>query len=111
MLGYVIVLLLSRAYLASHSQPGWVIPVALAPIVPVCFAVWAITRAYRRMDELDQKIHLEALGFAFTGTALACVTYGFLEESLVPRLSGFWVFMFMLTLRGIGEFLAKRRYQ
>ena len=110
MLGYVAVLLLSRWYLGSDSPPRWALPVALSPVVPIGFAAWAVVRAFRRMDELHQKIQLEALAFAFTCTALACVTYGFLEDSVFPPLSGFWVFMLMVWLWGIGLFLAKRRY-
>lgn len=111
MAAYVVVLLLSRWMLDDHIATQWVLPMSIAPIVPIAFATWAIIRAHRRMDELEQKIQLEALGFAFTGTTLACVAYGFLEESIVPPLNGFAVFTLMMVLKVIGTLIAKRHYK
>ena len=112
MAAYVIVLFASRWILNRGDVPDpWVIPVTLLPIIPIAFAIWAIVRAHRRLDELDQKVYLEALAFAFTGTALACVTYGFLETSGAPPLNEFWVFTLMMVLLTIGKFFAKRHYR
>lgn len=111
MAAYVVVLFLSRWILQGDLPDPWVIPVALLPILPIPFAIWALMRAHRRLDELAQKVHFEALAFAFAGTALACVTYGFLEDSFAPPLSEFWVFTLMMVLLIIGKFFAKRHYR
>jgi len=111
MTAYIIVLFLSRWILRADLDERWVLPVTLLPMIPIAFAAWAMMRAYRRMDELDQKVQLEALAFSFTGTALACVTYGFLQVAEAPPIQGFWVFVFMMVLMGIGRFFARRHYR
>jgi len=85
--------------------------VVLTPMVPCGAAAWAIMRQLRRMDELQMRIQLEALGFSFAGTALLTFGYGFLEGGGFPRLSLFTVWPVMATLWIMGCLLARRRYQ
>ena len=72
--------------------------------------VLAWVRYYRRVDELQQRIALEALAFAFGGTALITFGYGFLDEAGLPHLSWFWVWPIMAALWIVGGQLAKRRW-
>ena len=74
-------------------------------------AAWVILRELRRMDELQRRIQLEALGFAFAGTALLTFSYGFLEGLGYPRLSMFTVWPVMAALWIVGLLMARRRYQ
>lgn len=62
MAAYVIVLLISiNLIIASPPSAWWRIPLALAPMVPILFALLAFLRFFRRMDELQRRIQLEAL--------------------------------------------------
>jgi len=63
------------------------------------------------MDELQRRIHLEALGFAFGATAILTFAYGFLENAGLPRLSYIWILPAMVVLWGVGAAVASWRYR
>ena len=85
--------------------------VALSPMLPAAAMAWVILRELRRMDELQRRIQLEALGFSFAGTAILTFSYGFLEGLGYPRLSMFAVWPILAGLWIVGLVLARRRYQ
>jgi len=85
--------------------------VALSPMLAAVAMPWVILRELRRMDELQMRIQLEALGFSFAGTAVLTFSYGFLEGLGYPRLSMFSVWPVMAVLWIVGLVLARRRYQ
>lgn len=110
MLAYVVVLLAVVALL-SDTGSGWRVPLALAPMVPLVFALLAFVRYLDRMDELQRRIQLEALAFAFGGTALLTFGYGFLQLVGFPQVSWFFVWPVMGTLWMAGKARADRRYK
>ncbi len=85
--------------------------IALCPMLPAAAMAWIVLRELRRMDELQRRIQLEALGFSFAGTAILTFSYGFLEGLGYPRLSMFTVWPILGVLWSIGVVLARRRYQ
>jgi len=85
--------------------------VALSPMLPAAATAWVVLRELRRMDELQRRIQLEALGFSFAGTAILTFSYGFLEGLGYPRLSMFTVWPILAMLWVVGLLLARRRYQ
>lgn len=85
--------------------------IALSPMIPAASMAWVILRELRRMDELQLRIQLEALGFSFAGTAILTFSYGFLEGLGYPRLSMFTVWPILATLWIVGLVLARRRYR
>jgi hypothetical protein len=85
--------------------------VALSPMIPAAGVAWIVLRELRRMDELQRRIQLEALGFSFAGTAILTFSYGFLEGLGYPRLSMFSVWPLLAVLWIVGLALARRRYQ
>jgi hypothetical protein len=85
--------------------------IALSPMIPAAAVPWIVLRELRRMDELQRRIQLEALGFAFAGTAVLTFSYGFLEGLGYPRLSMFSVWPLLAVLWIVGLALARRRYQ
>jgi hypothetical protein len=92
-----------------HYALLWRTLCALIP-VPTLFAVcWVVIRQMRRCDEMHLRLGLESLAFAFAGTALVTLTYGFLELVGYPRLSMFWVWGVMAVLWNIGYWIAYRR--
>jgi hypothetical protein len=84
---------------------------ALSPMIPAATMAWVILHELRRMDELQLRMQLEALGFSFAGTAILTFSYGFLEGLGYPRLSMFTVWPMLATLWIVGLLLARRRYQ
>ena len=99
--------------LLTHVQIArpWRDLVALSPMLPAAATAWVILRELRRMDELQRRIQLEALGFSFAGTAILTFSYGFLEGLGYPRLSMFTVWPLLAVLWIVGLVLARRRYQ
>jgi hypothetical protein len=89
----------------------WRDVIALSPMLACAAMAWVILRELRRMDELQQRIQLEALGFAFAGTALLTFSYGFLEGLDYPKLTMFTVWPVMAVLWVVGLAMARRRYK
>ncbi len=105
--------LVSSIFLLKHSAPvaPWREIVALSPMIPGMFVIWAVLRQLRRLDELQCRIQMEAIAFAFIGTAFLTFGYGFLEGLGYPRMSLFVVWPTMAVLWILGRILATRRYQ
>src|SRR5437016_3813565 len=111
MLAYLVVLPISIVVIQHHAHVWWRFPVALAPVIPLLLLLRAIVRYFRRMDELQRRIQLDALAFAFAGSALLTFTYGLLENVGFPRPSYSYVWPVMGALWVIGTTFAKRRYR
>jgi len=107
------VLLIGSIELLTHVDVArpWRDVIALSPMLPAAAMAWVILRELRRMDELQRRIQLEALGFSFAGTAVLTFSYGFLEGLGYPKLSMFTVWPILATLWIVGLVLARRRYQ
>ena len=112
LVAYAAVLVVSLTAL-RHGQvaAGWKPVVALLPMAPAAGIIWAVLRQLARMDELQRRLQLEALAFAFAGTAVATFSYGFMENVGYPRVSMFAVWPLMAVLWTIGLFAARWRYQ
>lgn len=112
MSAYTIVLILAMQLLRVTPPASlWRAPIALLPVIPVGFALAAYVRFLSRSDELQQRINLQALAFAFGATALLTFTYGFLEIAGFPQLSWIWVLPLMIGLWGLAMALYTRKYQ
>jgi hypothetical protein len=89
----------------------WRLPVALTPMVPALFIARSVVRLFSSGDELQIKIQMQSLAFAFVGTVLLTLTYGFLQMAGVPTANWIWVWPLMGTLLIIGKLIAKRQYR
>jgi len=112
MAAYVVVLPCSIVLIiASPPSAWWRIPLSLASVIPILFAVRAFLRFFSQMDELQRRIHLEAFAFSFGVTAIVTFSYGCLVYVGLPSLSWVYIFPLMTTLWGIGTAIATRKYQ
>jgi hypothetical protein len=94
--------------------PGSKERIAFALVQGVATAVVIVVpwRGLRQLDEMQQRIQLEALSIAFVGTAVLCSTYGFLENAGLPHLEwGAFIWPIMVLLWAIGTVIACRRYR
>jgi hypothetical protein len=104
----------ARALLEQPLAPPVAVAVALFP-VPF-FALWllALIRGIRQLDELQQRIQLEAVAVAFLLALLLVMTLGLLELA-VPLSRDDWsyrhVWAFLPLFYLLGLTLARRRYQ
>ena len=106
-------MLIGSIELLTHVDVArpWRDLIALSPMIPAAATAWIVLRELRRMDELQRRIQLEALGFSFAGTAILTFSYGFLEGLGYPRLSMFTVWPILAVLWVVGLVVARRRYQ
>ena len=111
MICYAIVLVISLKLLPT-APPGWKrVLLAAAPVIPAAFLLVSVIRLFARIDEMQRRIHLEAVALAAGVTALLALTCGFLENAGAPRLSGFWTFGSICVLWGVFGMILQRRYR
>lgn len=108
---YSVVVAASIWAISKFHLGGWKIPVAITPVFPALLFVRAFLNFLDRCDELQARIHLQAFAFAFAGTAVLSLTYGFLQNAGFPDANWVWVWPLMGTLWIIGKMIAKRKYQ
>ncbi len=113
MILYALIIMLQAFVLKPNQLPVWaVIPLALAPLVPVIWAMLGWLNVIKHSDELQQAIHREAGLLALAMTATLTFAYGFLEAYLkLPRLSMFLVMPLISLTYCLGLWLAYRRYK
>lgn len=109
---YVLAIGLSVLLLNDGIATGIGKPIAaVIPMVPGIGMCRVIVRELYRMDELQRRIQFEALGFAFAGTAIVTLSYGFLETVGFEKISMFAVWPVMAVLWSLGMAVAARRYR
>ena len=97
-----------------HLGPGLRIGAALLPVVPFAWFLWTFIGHIRAADELERRIHLEALAVAFPVTMLLLMTLGLLQLATTLSMDDWgyrhvWAFLPAFYLGGLA--LARRRYQ
>src|SRR5262245_19669838 len=113
----VIVLILSVivvSWLLKSLELGPAIRLALvlAPVTAWVFTLIAYFRLIQRLDELQKRVHLEALAFAFSALAVAMIACEYLRKAgFISALKPDYVLMMMMILWPIGFVIAWRRYQ
>ena len=88
--------------------------VALLPLLPSLGYVYCVVRMFRRVDELQRRIQLESLGFAFPATAILAMAVDLLEQAkILPAVH--WGWAGLVTAMSLfwlsGWFIACRRYR
>jgi hypothetical protein len=111
MIAYAIFIIFSRLLLNNIGDSPWRFLIALLPVIPVIFLILAFMRYLAGFDELQQRIQLQAIGFAAGTTSLLTFAYGFLELVGFPQFSTFFIFPMMVMLWGLGLAYFSRRYQ
>ena len=106
-------------FVARHGMHAWGpvghwdIAVASIPMFAFYWFVWVVQRTLRRFDELQRRIHLEALALAFLIVMLALMGFGLLEETPKGRVAipfrDLW--LTLLPLYAICYFVARRHYR
>jgi hypothetical protein len=68
-------------------------------------------RSLRRMDELERRMHSEAMAFAFLCSILMIATYTFVKVAGLPTPSVAWLLPTMVSCWVVGLLLAVQRYR
>lgn len=110
---YVVALWLLTGRLAAIESPPARVAIALAPVPFFVWWLWTWMKGVMQMDELQRRIELEALAFAFPASLVFLATLGLLDTAITLNPDDFslrhtWLMMPMLYY--IGLWRAQRRY-
>jgi hypothetical protein len=105
---------ISRGLLALDIEPAAArVTVALLPTPFFVWWLWTWMEGVSRMDELERRIELEALAFAFPLAVILLMTLGLLDVAVELNPNDFslrHVWAMMPVLYYLGLWRAKRRY-
>lgn len=113
---YVVVLFFS-AWLLKRADmaPPLRALVALLPVPPIAFALRAIVRYIRDVDEMQQRIELEAVSIATAFVSLVYMAGGFLQAARVIDLPAsaamIWMFPLICFSYGLAKAFIVGRYR
>ena len=112
---YVLVLCASIWLLKRVDVPALRAILALAPVVPIGYAVRAMVGYMRGLDEMQQRIELEAVGVATVLVSMLYMTAGLLQSARLIHVDGdvamIWVFPLVCAVYGIAKAFVARRYR
>jgi hypothetical protein len=101
-LAYLMVLVGSVIAVSANPDLDWKYVVAALPVAPAGIVVWLTVRSLSRLDEVQKRMQMQAIGFALAATALITFGYGFLEGSGMPHLNWSFVLPLITSLWGLG---------
>lgn len=110
---YVALILFVWPYAKTASSLPLRALFAVLPALPVIGVIMAMAWRVLGSDELEQRIHMNALGIATAIVCVASVVVGFLAMAHVVALGGdalFWVFPLVCLSYGASRWLLARRY-
>ena len=110
---YIALLLLVWPLARTVESLGLKLIFALAPMLPMLYLFVLMARRIRDSDELEQRMHLIALGVATMVVGALSLLGGFLAAAHVLSLDGsvlIWVFPVMLGSYGLARSVVVRRY-
>jgi hypothetical protein len=101
-LAYLMVLVGCVIAVGANPDVDWKYWVAALPLVPAGIVIWLTVRAMSRLDEVQKRMQMQAIGFALAATALITFGYGFLEGAGMPHLNWTFVLPLITALWGLG---------
>jgi hypothetical protein len=101
-LAFLMILVGSVTVLQANGAVTWRYFIAAIPAVPAGMVIWLFVRALSRIDEVQKRVQLQALGFSLAATALLTFGYGFLESIGWPQMNGTLILPLMALLWGVG---------
>lgn len=108
---YLMVLVGSVTVVQANPDARWKYGVVLLPVIPAGLVIWLTVRALGRLDEVQKRTQMQALGFSMAATGLLTFGYGFLEGVGLPHLNSTFVLPLMAILWGLGVGVLALRYR
>ena len=112
---YAGLLIVSLLLLRQVEAPPLRAVVALLPILPIALVLRAMVRFIREVDELQQRIELEAVCIAAALVSFGYMTAGFLQAARVIDVPAsaamLWVFPLVCGTYGLAKAVVARRYE
>ena len=99
-------------FIAPNMEPSmWRYLVALLPMIPGLFLALGIVKVSSQLDEMENRILLEAVAFSFILTLILLLSFGFLGLVGVPQPRTIYIVFIMCMLLVIGKFWGNWRYR
>jgi hypothetical protein len=96
----------------QELSPALRLALAALPVIAWVFSLISYSRLIQHLDEMQRRIHLEALAFAFSGLAVAIIACEYLRKAgFITALKPDYVLMMMMILWALGFGIAWRRYR
>ncbi len=85
--------------------------IVLLPVLPIGFVFWAVIDWVRGLDEMQQRLQLDAAVFSMAVTGMLFFALGLLETTGLKTLHMILVLPSMILFWGFGFILARKRYE
>jgi hypothetical protein len=110
-LAYLMVLVGSVTVVQANREAAWRYFIVVLPVIPAALVIWLTVRALARLDEVQKRTQMQALGFSLAATGLLTFGYGFLEGAGLPHMNPTFVLPLMALLWGLGLLGLNLRYR
>jgi hypothetical protein len=101
-LAYLMFLVGSVTVVSANTSASWRYWIAVLPAVPAGVVVWLVVRQLGRLDEVQKRTQMQAIGFSLAATGLVTFGYGFLEDAGLPHVSATFVLPLMALFWFVG---------
>jgi hypothetical protein len=101
-LAYLMVLVGSVTIVQANPAATWRYYVAVLPVVPAALVIWMSVKLLARLDEVQKRTQMQALGFSLVATGLITFGYGFLEGVGLPHVNSTFVLPLMALMWALG---------
>ena len=112
---YIVAVFGSIWLLKRVDAPALRVMLALLPVVPIALMLRSVMRYIRDVDEMQQRIELQAISLATALVSLLYLAGGFLQAAKVIALRGsttmMMVFPLICAVYGIAKVFIVRRYR
>ncbi len=108
---YIGLFALAVSWAPNIETSPWRYVVALLPMLPGLFLALGIVRVASGLDEMENRILLEAVAFSFFFTLILLLSFGLLELVGVPQPSPINIACVMCVLLMIGKLWGNWRYR
>ena len=108
---YLGLLALAVLWVPKMETSPWRYVVAMLPMVPGLLLAFGIVRVSSRLDEMENRILLEAVAFSFVATLILLLSFGLLGLTGVPQPSPINTVFVMCVLLVIGKLWGNWRYR
>jgi hypothetical protein len=101
LVAFLMVLVGAVTVVEANSEVSWKYYVAVIPALPAGLVIWLFVRGLSRLDEVQKRMQVQAMGFSIAATAILTFGYGFFEGAGWPQLNGTLILPLMALLWGI----------
>lgn len=101
-LAYLMILVGSLTVVSANEAAAWRYWVAVLPVAPAAVVVWLVVRQLGRLDEVQKRTQMQAIGLSMAATGLVTFGYGFLEGAGLPHMSSLLVLPLLALFWAVG---------